>query len=199
MTAFRENPNNEIIFIHGRAGCHQFWHVATHRVSDGRVAAALKQQADSAKARLVAALTAKCRALDSLATQTLVANLSTAASDASGEFVDIEAEEEGGSIEKLERAVAELARWTDKKAQADNIEYLVASLPLLVAKQHYGKALQPVLKWLASAPLQKSNAAERKTMAELRDLLLAKLQWSLWTGHFRELALVESPSVYEAL
>ncbi|KAJ2472554.1 hypothetical protein GGI02_001498 [Coemansia sp. RSA 2322] len=159
----------------------------------------LKQQADSAKARLVAALTAKCRALGSLATQTLFANLSTAASDASGEFVDIEAEEESGSIEKLERAVAELARWTDKKAQADSIEYLVASLPLLVAKQHYGKALQPVLKWLASAPLQKSNAAERKTMTELRDLLLAKLQWSLWTGHFRELALVESPSVYEAL
>ncbi|KAJ2372832.1 hypothetical protein H4S02_009070, partial [Coemansia sp. RSA 2611] len=157
----------------------------------------LKKKADLAKTRLTNALTSKCRALGYLTTQT---SFMSSASDASGEFVDVEAED--GAEERLaalERAVKELGRWTDKKAQADSVEYLMASLPLFVAKQQYGRALQPVLKWIAAAPLSRANAGERKAMIELRDLLLTKLQWSLWTGHFKELALVDTPASYEAM
>ncbi|KAJ2439336.1 hypothetical protein GGF42_007988, partial [Coemansia sp. RSA 2424] len=138
-----------------------------------------------------------CRALAYLTTQTSV---SSTASDASGEFVDVEAEEGGSErLPALERAVAELARWTDKKVQAESVEYLLASLPLHIAKQQHGRALQPVLKWIAAAPLSKANAGERKAMIELRDLLLDKLQWTVWMDHFRELALVDSPAFYEAI
>ncbi|KAJ2862346.1 hypothetical protein GGH94_004322 [Coemansia aciculifera] len=157
----------------------------------------LKKKADTAKTRLTNALISKCRALAYLATQT---SFVSSASDASGEFVDVEAEEGAeAQLVALERAVAELGRWTDKKAQAESVEYLLASLPLHVAKQQYGRALQPVLKWIAAAPLSKANAGERKAMTELRDLLLAKLQWPVWIDHFRELALVDSPASYEAL
>ncbi|KAJ2833974.1 hypothetical protein GGI24_000616 [Coemansia furcata] len=157
----------------------------------------LKKKADLAKTRLTNALISKCRALAYLTTQT---SFLSSASDASGEFVDVEAEEGAeAQLLALERAVAELGRWTDKKAQAESVEYLLASLPLHVAKQQYGRALQPVLKWIAAAPLSKSNAGERKAMIELRDLLLAKLQWSVWMDHFRELALVDSPDSYEAI
>ncbi|KAJ2584263.1 hypothetical protein GGH95_000503 [Coemansia sp. RSA 1836] len=157
----------------------------------------LKKQADAAKTRLTNALLSKCRALAYLTTQTSV---SSTASDASGEFVDVEAEEGGSErLPALERAVAELARWTDKKVQAESVEYLLASLPLHIAKQQYGRALQPVLKWIAAAPLSKANAGERKAMLELRDLLLDKLQWTVWIDHFRELALVDSPAFYEAI
>ncbi|KAJ2889900.1 hypothetical protein IWW38_004433, partial [Coemansia aciculifera] len=160
----------------------------------------LKKQADAAKTRLTSALLSKCRALSYLAMQSSV---SSTASDASGEFVDVEAEEGTTDVgvlpAALERAVAELAKWTDKKAQAESVEFLLASLPLYVAKQQYGRALQPVLKWIAAAPLTKANAGERKAMLELRDLLLVKLQWTIWMDHYHELALVETPAFYEAI
>ncbi|KAJ1935825.1 hypothetical protein GGF37_005846, partial [Kickxella alabastrina] len=75
------------------------------------------------------------------------------------------------------KAVAQLKQWVDG-SQADGVPHLLASLPLLVAKQQFARALQPVLKWLAKSPLLSSNADERKCMRELRDCLLEKLQWN---------------------
>ncbi|KAJ2161782.1 hypothetical protein GGF46_001204 [Coemansia sp. RSA 552] len=157
----------------------------------------LKQQADTAKKQLVDALTSKCRALAFLAMQS---SFSATASEASAEFVNVGPEDASDEhIRAYEAAVAELGRWTEKQQQKSSAAYLVATTPLFIAKQQHGRALQPVLEWLAKAPLQASNAAERKSMTELRDLLLTKLQWTVWSDYFRSLALVESPSAYEPL
>ncbi|KAJ1642773.1 hypothetical protein LPJ64_005411, partial [Coemansia asiatica] len=166
----------------------------------------LKQKADKAKEQLVAAMTSKCRALAYIATQ---ASFSCASSESSVELVDmaeataeddvsLEADTVPKATKDYERAVAQLAQWVSG-SQADEAKHLFATVPLHIAKHHYGQALQPVLKWLAKAPLLVANAAERKSMAELRDQLLAKLHWTVWTDHYHALSAAESPASYEAL
>ncbi|KAJ1730195.1 hypothetical protein LPJ61_003141 [Coemansia biformis] len=157
----------------------------------------LKKQADAARAQLVGALTAKCRARAFLATQ---GSFSTTASEASADFVDVAKEEANEEqAREYEKAVVELARWTETKQRAEDAKFLLATAPLHIARHHYGRALRPVLEWLQKAPLQQANAAERRSMAELRDLLLARLQWAPWSDHFRALAPIESPAAYEVI
>ncbi|KAJ1826085.1 hypothetical protein LPJ56_002362 [Coemansia sp. RSA 2599] len=166
----------------------------------------LKQKADKAKEQLIAAMTSKCRALAFAATQ---ASFSCASSESSVELVDmaeVAAEEDVSSetetapkaVKDYEKAVSQLAQWVSG-SQADEAKHLFATVPLRVAKHQYGQALQPVLKWLAKAPLLTANAAERKSMTELRDQLLAKLHWTVWTDHYHALSAAESPASYEAL
>ncbi|KAJ2741687.1 hypothetical protein H4S06_005844, partial [Coemansia sp. BCRC 34490] len=156
--------------------------------------------AEDARDRLVGALTTKCRALAFLTTQPTASSRS---SETSVDFVDVVAASGDGSLghwlADYEKAVAELARWTGEKLQAEDAPFLVATLPLLVAKQSYGRALLSALRWIDGAPLLESNAAERRAMVELRDLLVSQLGWSVWADHLRDLALVERPSSYEAL
>ncbi|KAJ2793497.1 hypothetical protein H4R20_006523 [Coemansia guatemalensis] len=157
----------------------------------------LKKQADTAKTQLVGALTSKCRAMAFLVTR---GSLSATASEASAEFVDVASEEQDEErIRGYEKAAAELSRWCDKAQQTDDVPFLAATLPLHIAKRQFGRALQPVVEWLAKAPLKQSNAVERKTMAELRDMLLAKQQWSLWADHFHAMKAVQSPASYQML
>ncbi|KAJ2699507.1 hypothetical protein FB645_005299 [Coemansia sp. IMI 203386] len=166
----------------------------------------LKQNADKAKEQLVAALTTKCRALAYIATQ---ASFSCASSESSVELVDMAeatADEDASSdtdtapkaVKDYEKAVAQLAQWVSG-GQADEAKHLFATVPLHISKHHYGQALQPVLKWLSKAPLLNANAAERKSMTDLRDQLLAKLHWTVWTDHFHALSAAEYPASYEAL
>ncbi|KAJ1895901.1 hypothetical protein LPJ66_004308, partial [Kickxella alabastrina] len=172
-----------------------------------------KEAAGKARDQLVSALTTKSRALAFLhfkqqantdASATTDASPSAAAAAAASEtsdFVDVSAEDATDSIDALEeytKAVAQLKQWVDG-SQADGVPHLLASLPLLVAKRQFARALQPVLKWLSKSPLLSSNADERKCMRELRDCLLEKLQWNLWVEHFRAVELTDYPTVYEAL
>ncbi|KAJ1963266.1 hypothetical protein GGI12_002155 [Dipsacomyces acuminosporus] len=151
-----------------------------------------KEDATAAKKHLVNALTSKCRALAFLATQS---SLSATRSEASAEFVDVAAEAaEERKVQAYDDAVSELTKWTGENAQ--DASHLLATLPLFVAKQQYGRALKPVVEWLAKAPLTAANAAERSTMVELRDQLLEKLQWTVWADHFKARALVDSPKTY---
>ncbi|KAJ1666207.1 hypothetical protein EV178_002447 [Coemansia sp. RSA 1646] len=157
-----------------------------------------KQLAETAKDRLVCALTTKCRALAFLTTQAMPSSRS---SETSVEFIDVisPCEDADNRLPVYEKAVSDLTKWTSEKQQADDAVFLMATLPLHIAKQNYGRALQCVMKWIGKAPLLESNTAERKAMTELRDLLVAKLGWSMWTDHFRETALVEHPATYEPL
>ncbi|KAJ2842613.1 hypothetical protein IWW36_005841, partial [Coemansia brasiliensis] len=93
-------------------------------------------------------------------------------------------------------AAAEMRQWADSTTSA---AYLIATLPLFVAKHQYARALKGALDWLAKAPLQSSNATERKSMAELRDQMLGKLQWTVWLNHFHAIAPIVSPDSYEKL
>ncbi|KAJ1722431.1 hypothetical protein LPJ53_003157 [Coemansia erecta] len=164
----------------------------------------LKQKADKAKDQVVAALRTKCRALAFLATQN---TLSCASSEASVEFIDVsDVSDDSDSdsdvaahVKDYEKAVSQLAQWVSASSQGEDAAYLLATTPLRIAKHHYAQALQPVLKWLSKAPLLTSNAQERKSMTELRDQLLSKLHWTVWTDYFRVLAVAESPASYEAL
>ncbi|KAJ2082275.1 hypothetical protein H4R24_001722 [Coemansia sp. RSA 988] len=157
----------------------------------------LKQQADAAKTQLVGALTSKCRAMAFLVIQ---GSHSAAASETSAEFVDVASEEQDEErIRAYEKAVAELSRWSERSEHADDASFLTATLPLHIAKHQFGRALQPVIEWLEKAPLKQSNALERKTMSELRDMLLVKLQWSLWASHFHAMRVVQSPSTYRII
>ncbi|KAJ2802139.1 hypothetical protein H4R21_002528, partial [Coemansia helicoidea] len=158
----------------------------------------LKKQADTARTQLVGALTAKCRALAFLTTAQ--ARFSATESEASADFVDVATEEGSEELAReYAKAVTELGRWVEKKAQAEDPKFLLATAPLHLARHHYARALRPTLEWLQKAPLLQANATERRSMAELRDLLLAKLQWAPWTDYFRALAPIESPSAYDTL
>ncbi|KAI9505484.1 subtilase family-domain-containing protein [Coemansia spiralis] len=157
----------------------------------------LKRQSETAKGQLVIALTTRCRALAFLTTQ---AAGSTASSEASVEFVDVVPGEEGEErTSAYEKAVGNLKRWTSEKQQTDDAWFLMATMPLLIAKQKYGQALQSVLKWLSKAPLLTSNTSERKAMMELRDVLVGKLRWTIWADHFRAMELVENPASYDSV
>ncbi|KAJ2356358.1 hypothetical protein GGF43_002121, partial [Coemansia sp. RSA 2618] len=156
----------------------------------------LKKKADLARTQLIGALTAKCRALAVLTHGPFPAT----ASDTSAEFVELDDGEEDAAEKTLceyERACAELRQWTD--ASSEDAAFVFATAPAYMARHQYARALQPVLAWLAKAPVKQGNAPERKAMAELRDLLLAKLQWTLWTDHFRAIAPIECPASYEPL
>ncbi|KAJ2497800.1 hypothetical protein GGI11_008096, partial [Coemansia sp. RSA 2049] len=164
-----------------------------------------KQLAEAARDRLVGALTTKCRALAFLTTQPTASSRS---SETSVDFVDVVSASGDGSggggggghwLADYEKAVADLTRWTGEKQQDEDAQFLVATLPLLVAKQCHGRALLSALRWIDRAPLLESNAAERRAMVEMRDLLVSQLGWSVWADHLRDLALVERPSSYEAL
>ncbi|KAJ2368875.1 hypothetical protein IW150_005296 [Coemansia sp. RSA 2607] len=164
----------------------------------------LKQKADKAKDQVVAALRAKCRALAFLATQNTI---SCASSEASVEFIDVTDASDDSDLDSdvavhvkdYEKAVSQLVQWVPASSQSEDAAYLLATTPLHIAKHNYAQALQPVLKWLSKAPLLASNAQERKSMTELRDQLLSKLHWTIWTEYFRALAVAESPASYEAL
>ncbi|KAJ2845781.1 hypothetical protein GGI22_006444 [Coemansia erecta] len=157
-----------------------------------------KKLAETAKERLVNALTTKCRSLAFLTTQAMPSSRS---SETSAEFIEMisPCEDSDDRLPVYEIAVSDLTKWTSEKQQADDAAFLMAMLPLHIAKQHYGRALQCAVKWIGKAPLLESNAAERKAMAELRDMLVAKLGWTVWMDHFRAAALVENPASYEPL
>ncbi|KAJ2507121.1 hypothetical protein H4217_008874 [Coemansia sp. RSA 1939] len=169
-----------------------------------------RKLAEAARDRLVGALTAKCRALAFLTTQPTASSRS---SETSVDFIDVvSASEDGGEksggggggggshwLADYEKTVSDLTRWTGEKQQDEDAQFLVATLPLLVAKQCHGRALLSALRWIDRAPLLESNAAERTAMVELRDLLVSQLGWSVWADHLRDLALVERPPSYEAL
>ncbi|KAJ2778055.1 hypothetical protein H4R18_004825 [Coemansia javaensis] len=159
-------------------------------------AAEAKKKADTAKAQLVAALTAKCRAMAFLATQGMFSDAATAGS---GSAPADQAASDRTAIAAYDRAVAELTRWTAKKQQAEDLAFLLATGPLHIARGQYGRALNPVLDWLTKAPLQTANAAARRSAADLRDLLLVRLEWPQWSAHFRALAPIESPPDYDQL
>ncbi|KAJ2556380.1 hypothetical protein EV175_002046 [Coemansia sp. RSA 1933] len=158
-----------------------------------------KKLAETAKERLVSALTTKCRSLAFLTTQAMAA--SSKASETSAEFIDVisPCEDAGDRLPAYEKAVADLTKWVTERQQSDDAAFLMATLPLHIAKEHYGRALQCVMKWIGKAPLLESNATERKAMFELRDLLAAKLGWTVWTDHFRAVSQVEHPVSYEPL
>ncbi|KAI9502288.1 subtilase family-domain-containing protein [Coemansia spiralis] len=157
----------------------------------------LKQQSETAKEQLIIALTTKCRALAFLTT--LAAGLATS-SEASAESVDVVPGKECEEwISAYEKAVGSLKWWTNEKQQVDNAWFLMATVPLLIAKKEYGQALQSVLKWMSKVPLLTSNTSERKAMAELRDVLVGKLRWTIWAEYFRMMKLVESPASYDSV
>ncbi|KAJ2615482.1 hypothetical protein H4S08_001217 [Coemansia sp. RSA 1365] len=154
----------------------------------------LMQQLETAKTQLVGALTSKCRAVAFLVTRGLLPDTAT---EASAGIVNAASEEQKAEhIRSYEKAAAELSRWTERAQQTTGVSFLVATLPLHIAKRQFGRALLPVVEWLAKAPLKHSNASERKTMVELRGILLTMQKWFMWVDHFRVMAAVQSPSDY---
>ncbi|KAJ1940659.1 hypothetical protein EC988_006971, partial [Linderina pennispora] len=152
-----------------------------------------RAKAEKAKKLLVSALTAKCRALAVLAVPT--ANVSSGGSDG-GEFVDLAAEEEDErKLASYEAAVKELTRWAGDDSQ--NIEYLMAAVvPLYSTKQQYARALKPVVEWLNTTALTDAAVSEWKTMIDVRNKLVAKLQWSMWARHFDDHGVMAMPAEY---
>ncbi|KAJ2832026.1 hypothetical protein J3B01_005055 [Coemansia erecta] len=157
----------------------------------------LKKQAELARTQLIAALTTKCRALAALTH----GSVSATASETCADYVEVdgsdndETDASEQTVQEYERAAAELRQW----AAADDVSVVIATAPLHMARHQYARALQPVLAWLAKAPMKPANAAERRSMVELRNQLLAKLQWTIWSAHFRAIAPIESPATYERL
>ncbi|KAJ2385710.1 hypothetical protein H4S02_004202 [Coemansia sp. RSA 2611] len=147
-----------------------------------------KKHADGARTQLIAALTTKCRALSQLARD-------DATSEESAELVDHDDEGSEPVASRYEQAAQELRQWGDAAAPAA----LMALVPLQIAQKQYGRALQPVLAWLGKAPLTAANAAQRAAMADLRDVLLEKLEWTAWSDYFREMAPITHPADYEPL
>ncbi|KAJ2721392.1 hypothetical protein GGI07_004003 [Coemansia sp. Benny D115] len=167
----------------------------------------LKKKADEAKTQLVAALTAKCQALSLLAIEASFSSAdSEASSETSGVLVSLsDADEETSAtdsslkmVQDYEKAAGQLTQWLNG-GKADDIGYLLATIPVHISKHQYAQALVPVLKWLSKAPLLNSNSGERKSAIELRNQLLGKLQWTQWQDYFQSIAPIESPASYEVL
>ncbi|KAJ2672729.1 hypothetical protein IWW42_002680 [Coemansia sp. RSA 1085] len=153
-----------------------------------------RKRAEQARSHMRAALQSRCRALAAL---TSLTSCSTTASEDSAEFVHVDSSTDVTAyLRDYEKAAAEMRQWTDSTTSA---AYLIATLPLFIAKHQYARALKGSLDWLEKAPLQASNATERKSMAELRDQMLGKLQWSIWLNHFHAIAPIVSPNAYEKL
>ncbi|KAJ2783388.1 hypothetical protein GGI15_002600 [Coemansia interrupta] len=140
-----------------------------------------KKVADEANRHLVVALKAKCRAAAFLAGRSLFG----------AEVV----ENQDDAVKTYKQALDHLERW-EACSDYSSMEIMALRLPLLIAEKKYGQALKHVLAWLSSAPIYNSNVDMRQKMTKLRDQLLGKLEWTLWTDHFSLAARAQRPKDY---
>ncbi|KAJ2229484.1 hypothetical protein IWW45_006176 [Coemansia sp. RSA 485] len=97
---------------------------------------------------------------------------------------------------KYKQALDQLVAW--ENYNNSGIENMVLSLTLLVLEKKYAKALNKIFSHVEDTPLLVSNVKEHSAMSDLRDKLIKKLEWALWTDYLKAAAKFEIFEEYES-
>ncbi|KAJ2590731.1 hypothetical protein H4R99_006998 [Coemansia sp. RSA 1722] len=146
-----------------------------------------KKKVDSAKEQITNALKSKCYAAAFLAANNMFTEKEEEI-DATTDDTDFK--------KKYKQALDQLVAW--ENYNNSGIENMVLSLTLLVLEKKYAKALNKIFSHVEDTPLLVSNVKEHSAMSDLRDKLIKKLEWALWTDYLKAAAKFEIFEEYES-
>ncbi|KAJ2636391.1 hypothetical protein GGF40_003028 [Coemansia sp. RSA 1286] len=146
-----------------------------------------KKKVDDAKEQITNALKSKCYAAAFLAANNMFTEKE--------KEIDVKTDDTDFK-EKYKQALDQLVAWEDYNGSG--MENMVLSLTLLVLEKKYAKALNKIFSHVEDTPLLVSNVKEHSAMSDLRDKLIKKLEWALWTDYLKAAAKFEIFEEYES-